>query len=55
MAFSFACICARLIGPRSKIFILFAVSVDDIVRSVDEPWKKVANVATEAGKVRASP
>merc|ERR1719469_1079798 len=33
MLLSLLCICARLIGPRKVIFILFAVSVDDMAKT----------------------
>merc|ERR1719277_1762608 len=35
MPLSLLCICARLIGPSRVIFILFAVSVDDMAKSSD--------------------
>merc|ERR1719330_170282 len=33
MLLSLLCICARLIGPKKVIFILLAVSVDDMAKT----------------------
>merc|ERR1740121_1087263 len=38
MLLSRLCICARLIGPKRVIFILLAVSVDDMAGTTEEPW-----------------
>merc|ERR1719468_184405 len=35
MFFSLLCICARFMGPRRVIFILFAVSVEDIAPKLE--------------------
>merc|ERR1719420_1324837 len=42
MFLSLFCICARLIGPKNLIFILLAVSVDDMAGTAEERCSRIA-------------